>query len=287
MTDTGRYQLLADTLLRARGEPFRINIDGDRPIHFQTSEICVEGANTSFQVHLMTPPEQVCRITFNAALLTQPVATAIGANSGVFLDSCAWDETRIALFKQSIDSRTGNGSGWREPPRVCFGHGWLRKSGWELYAQAVNLYEPLMPILFDDESGSYPPKLSELNFHMGTTWPWCRAIYSHHGKGHMRIEFRALPSGPSAVDMMANAAFSIGMAVGTQGNIEHYLSRLPFEYARYNFYRAAQSGLNAHYPVATDPTEQAGGSAGHQGDSADAAHRRSRVGDFGGGCCRA
>ena len=80
---------------------------------------------------------------------------------------------------------------------------------------------------------------------MGTTWPWNRAIYSNADNGHLRIEFRALPAGPTALDMLANAAFSIGMAVGLEGRIDEYMSRFPFRFAEYNFYRAAKRGLKA------------------------------------------
>jgi len=246
MTELGRYKLLARELSKLRGQPFHIKIDGDESIDFHTSELCTEGANTSFQVHLMTAKDNFADV-FNAAQLSLPMSLAISANSGVFLGNCAWDETRVALFKQSTDNRTPDCNNWREPARVTFGHGWVRKGAWELFSETVNLYQPIMPQLFssnppnDDEN----PELAELDFHMGTTWPWNRPIYSPAGKGHVRIEFRALPAGPTALDMTANAAFTIGMAVGLSGKIDQYLSRIPFQFAQYNFYRAAKKGLDA------------------------------------------
>ena len=45
--------------------------------------------------------------------------------------------------------------------------------------------------------------------------------------------------------MLANAAFSIGMAVGLEEKIDEYMSRFPFCFAEYNFYRAAKRGLEA------------------------------------------
>lgn len=246
MTGLGRYKILARELSKLRGQPFHIKIDGEEPIDFHTSEVCAEGANTSFQVHLMTPKDKFGDI-FNAAQLTLPMALAIAANSGVFLGNCAWDETRVALFKQSTDNRTPDSNNWREPTRVTFGHGWVRKGAWELFSETVNLYQPIIPELFTPKKGEQDenPELAELDFHMGTTWPWNRPIYSPVGKGHVRIEFRALPAGPTALDMAANAAFTIGMAVGLSGKIEQYLSRIPFQFAQYNFYRAAKNGLDA------------------------------------------
>ncbi len=248
LTDLGRYKLLARELLKLRGEPFHIKIEGEESVDFLTSDVCVEGANTSFQVHLMTEPDKFAN-TFNAAQLTLPMALGVSANSAILLGNCLWDETRVVLFKQSIDNRMRDASGWRQPARVTFGHGWVRKSAWELFSETVNLYQPIFPQLFDEESSDETsenlPELAELNLHMGTTWPWNRAVYSNKGKGHVRVEFRALPAGPTALDMSANAAFSIGMAVGLEDRVDEYMSRIPFRFAEYNFYRAAKDGLDA------------------------------------------
>lgn len=245
MTALGRYRTLARELLKQRGEPFHIKIDGEQSVDFTTSEVCVEGANTSFQVHLMTDKDKFAN-TFNTAQLTLPMALGVSANSPMLLGKCLWDETRVVLFKQSIDNRMADSSGWRQPSRVTFGHGWLRKSGWELFSETVNLYQPIFPELFEPQvKNGELPELAELNLHMGTTWPWNRAVYSNKGNGHLRIEFRALPAGPTALDMAANAAFSIGMAVGLEEKIDEYMARIPFRFAEYNFYRAAQKGLDA------------------------------------------
>jgi gamma-glutamyl:cysteine ligase YbdK (ATP-grasp superfamily) len=61
----------------------------------------------------------------------------------------------------------------------------------------------------------------------------------------VRIEFRALPSGPTPLDMMASAAFLTGLTIGLRHSIDALLPALPFRYAEYNFYRAAQHGLDA------------------------------------------
>ncbi len=248
MTELGRYKLLNRELIKQRGEPFHIKIDGEESVDFTSSEVCVEGANTSFQVHLMTEKDKFAN-TFNAAQLTLPMALAVAANSPMLLGKCLWDETRVVLFKQSIDNRMADATGWRQPARVTFGHGWVRKSGWELFSETVNLYQPIFPETFakeaDFQESGELPKLAELSLHMGTTWPWNRAVYSNQASGHLRIEFRALPAGPTALDMSANAAFSIGMAVGLAHKIDEYMARIPFRFAEYNFYRAAKQGLDA------------------------------------------
>ncbi len=241
MTKIPRYSCLANHLYQQRGENFQININGEEGLTIDFSDICAEGANSSFQVHLMTKPEELVKI-FNAAQLTLPFVTAIGANSAIFIGKSLWDETRIALFKQSLDIRLRNQFQWQQPTRVNFGHGWLRTSIWELFAEAVALYPPLLPIV-----KKAPPnnELAELCCHLGTIWPWHRPVYSPQGNGHIRIEFRAIPAGPTSIDMVANAAFAIGLAAGLKANIEEMISYIPFRFAEYNFYRAAQHGLNA------------------------------------------
>ena len=244
MTDIQRYHCLSKHLYQERGGHFEININGDESLLTSFSDICAEGANTSFQVHLMIRPDKFTQV-YNAAQLTLPFVTAIGANSGIFLGRKLWDETRIALFKQSIDIRHPNDKPWQEQPRVNFGTGWLHGSPFQLFSQAVSLFPPVIPALDDEPNNKALPPLSELSLHLGTTWPWHRPVYSNNGNGHIRLEFRAIPAGPTSIDMLANAAFAIGLAVGFSELIDDYISVLPFQYAEYNFYRAAQRGLNA------------------------------------------
>ncbi|WP_286261300.1 hypothetical protein [Thalassotalea atypica] len=244
MTNVPRYHNLANHLYEKRGKAFEININGKEPLSITFNDICAEGANTSFQVHLMTKPERFSSV-FNAAQLTAPLVAAIAANSPVFLGNELWDETRIALFKQSLDIRLREQTSWQQPTRVNFGFGWVRNGPLELFAEAVSLYPIILPSIDDSPAEGNLPKLTELSTHMGTLWPWHRPVYSNHGKGHVRIEFRAIPAGPTNIDMVANAAFAIGLANGLADNIEQYLNVIPFRFAEYNFYRAAQHGIHA------------------------------------------
>ncbi len=256
MTDYTRYRALSKSLYRMRGENFKVNVCGADELMLTCDHVGLEGANTSFQFHLMVEPHEFADV-FNATQLITPLVVAVSANSPILLDNVLWDETRISLFKQSIDSRRRNSVEWRQPSRVSFGHGWVREDAWELFAETVALYPPLFPILSDEdpinvlEQGKIP-RLEELCLHMGTTWPWNRPVYSHCDGGHVRIEMRALPAGPSNKDMCANAAFAAGLAMGLKDTIRDFLAVMPFRFAEYNFYRAAQKGLDASI-VWTDP----------------------------------
>lgn len=248
MTDVPRYHALSNALCEQRGEPFSIHIGGNDVIDLQTNDVTLEGANTSFQLHWRVPTERFADY-YNAVQIVTPVVLALASNSPSLFGHHLWDETRIALFKQSIDSRSPNQKTWRHPPRVYFGNGWIR-GPWELFAASAALYPPIIPLLSDEDpaqvlAAGKVPELAELKLHQGTTWPWNRAIYDHNEGGHLRIEIRALPAGPTPIDMSANGLFIIGAALALLEDIEHLTSILPFHYAEHNFYRAAKYGLSA------------------------------------------
>ena len=244
MTDIPRYHALARGLITKEGNRYNININGKDSFTMEGEGVTVEGANTSFQVHLRIPADNFVRC-FNAAQLTTPLVLSLAANSPLLANHRLWQETRIALFKQSIDFRKSRGQNWRHPSRVTFGQGWVRQGAWELFAENVALFPAILPVVYDDPADANPPPLSELCLHNGTVWSWNRAVYSHEDEGHLRIEFRALPAGPTVIDMVANAAFIIGLTLGTKELTDELITALPFRLAEYNFYRSAQDGINA------------------------------------------
>ena len=209
MTEAARYRALARGLRRLRQGPIQIRIVGDDPLELTSEQIALEGANTSFQVHLRVAPEDFTR-TYNAVQLATAPALAVAGNSPTFLGHRLWEETRIALFKQSVEDRDSHQLR-RRPSRTAFGTGWLRDGALELFAESVRLHEPLLPYTTDGEGGT--PGLNELRLHQGTVWRWNRAIYDPASGGHLRIEMRALPAGPTVTDMLANAAFLIGLTL--------------------------------------------------------------------------
>jgi hypothetical protein len=181
----------------------------------------------------------------------------------LFLGHRLWEETRIALFKQAVDERGDLPDSWRPPARVSFGSGWVREGAHELFAEGVSLHPPLLPVSGDEDAlaivrAGGVPRLAELRLHNGTVWRWNRAIFDPEGGGHVRVELRALPSGPTRADMLANAAFLLGLTLALRDETRWMLPAFPFEYARRNFYRAAQHGLDAEllWPTRTTPSPQ-------------------------------
>ncbi len=248
MTDTPRFRALSRALLRRRDEPFLLRIHGDDPLEMECNDVTFEGAATSLQVHLRVQPKDFSRV-FNAAqLATAPVLSAC-ANSPTFLGHRLWDETRVALFKQAVDVRTTELQRLRRKPRVCFGSNWNRSGAYEIFADAVADFEPLLPVLGEEDpeacvAAGGVPQLGEIRLHQGTVWSWNRPVYDPAEGGHLRIELRALPAGPSVPDMVANAAFFVGLTLGLADEMEDW-DGASFDETHTSFYRAAQDGLDA------------------------------------------
>jgi gamma-glutamyl:cysteine ligase YbdK (ATP-grasp superfamily) len=248
MTKLPRFEALTDALTQIRGGPFTIAIEGEETLQLSMEDVTLEGANTSFQIHLRVPNDEFADF-YNAVQLVTPLVLAFAANSPTLFGHKLWQETRIPLFKQSIDCRP-NVSLHPVPARVNFGNNWIRDGAFELFAEAAYLYRPILPVCDEEDpleivSAGGTPNLRELSLHQGTIWLWNRPVYDPIDGGHLRVEMRALPSGPSVVDMLANAALAIGLAKLLQPQIKQLLPAIPFAYCTANFYRAAQKGMDA------------------------------------------
>jgi hypothetical protein len=257
LSDAVRYRALNNGLRRLRQDPFQVRIDGADPLELAADDVGLEGANTSFQVHLRVEPLAFAA-HFNAAQLATGPVLAVAGNSPTFLGHRLWEETRVALFKQAVDDRDTAGRSSRRVSRVAFGTGWTQTGALELLEESVRLHEPVLPVLGPehpldrlDEDGV--PALDELRLHQGTVWRWNRAIYDPASGGHLRIEMRALPAGPTVVDMLANAAFLVGLTLALAPDANAFIRRVAFQQAHHNFYRAAQLGLRAELAWPLDP----------------------------------
>ena len=104
------------------------------------------------------------------------------------------------------------------------------------------------------------PRLDELRLHQGTVWRWNRAIYDSGFGGHLRIEMRPLPAGPTVTDMLANAAFLLGLTLALAPDAATWTRQLLFARAHANFYEAARLGLEAEleWPGTDGSSERVG-----------------------------
>jgi CBS domain-containing protein len=184
-----------------------------------------------------------------AQAITAPVLAA-AVNSPLLFGHRLWQETRVALFQHSIDSRTRTQLARSQPTRVSFGDRWLKNSVVELFHDQISRFRPIMIAQPDEDpfqvlARGETPLLSALRMHNGTVWRWNRACYGvADGIAHLRIENRALPSGPTVQDEMANAAFFVGLMVALPHEYGEISKRLSFDDAKENFFGAARHGLN-------------------------------------------
>jgi gamma-glutamylcysteine synthetase len=244
-----RYHLLNEQILEARGEDLQLAIEGPERLALQISSIAMEAAATSVQLHLQVSPAGFAS-TWNAAQAASAAQVAVGANSPFLLGKELWRETRIALFEQTIDTRSEELAAQGVRPRVWFGERWI-DSVLDLFDENVRYFPALLPLLDEEEPEAVlergdVPSLAELVLHNGTIWRWNRPIYSvARGKPHLRVENRVLPAGPTMVDTVANAAFYFGL-VRSLAQLDEPINRqLSFAAATENFFAAAREGIRA------------------------------------------
>ena len=247
-----RYYQLNRGVIGLRGGPFSIHIKGLDEIEITHDNIMMESCNTSFQVQFQTSPAQFAAHYNMAQAITSPVLAA-AVNSPLLFGHRLWQETRVALFQHSTDARSRTQTARSQPTRVSFGDQWLKSSVVELFHDQISRFRPIMITPPEEDpfqvlARGETPLLSALRMHNGTVWRWNRACYGiTEGIAHLRIENRALPSGPTVQDQMANAAFFVGLMVILPQAYGEIAKRLSFDDAKENFFAAARHGLDAQF----------------------------------------
>src|SRR4030095_4855424 len=99
-----RSGALNNGIRRLRQEPFQVRIDGADPLELAADDVGLEGANTSFQIHLRVDPDRFAA-HFNAAQLATGPVLAVAGNSPTFLGHRLWEETRGAVVQQAVGDR--------------------------------------------------------------------------------------------------------------------------------------------------------------------------------------
>ena len=234
-----RYFALNDQVFKQRaGRPLRLNVTGRDHLEVSHSDVMLEAAATSFQVHLQAPVREVHRY-YNASLILSAPMTALAANSPFLFGKSLWEETRIPLFEQAVDT---GGAQTPELRRVSFGSGFI-DDPLAYFRENIDHYSVLLPTEIQDGAS----RLSHLRLHNGTIWRWNRLLIGVDGaRGPtIRVEHRVMPAGPTIIDMIANAALYVGAARFLAGLRDAPEANIAFETARDNFYSVARDGLDA------------------------------------------
>ena len=155
-----RYELLSSRMRAARHRPFQVRIiDGCEPVEFSTDSVAPNAATTSLQLHLRVPPDRFAAY-YNAAQMIAGAQVAVAANSPYLLARQVWQETRIALLEQLLDTRRRSEVRAGAPARVRLGDRWVN-GPMELFDDLVRLFPPLFPMLEaeDPDAASGPGAL--------------------------------------------------------------------------------------------------------------------------------
>ena len=253
ITPKSRYYALNAAFAKMRGgEPYKLRIQGPDELNTEHDSVMLESCNTSFQVHLQVDPDEFAHVYNVAQVVTAPVLAA-AVNSPALFGKYLWEETRIALFQQSVDTRSGSLHIRDLSPRVRFGERWAQTSVTDLFQEDIARFRVLLTRVVDEdplrvlEEGGIP-SLQALQLHNGTVYRWNRPCYGvGGGKPHLRIECRVLPSGPTIVDEVANSAFWVGLVLGASEEYGDVRTRIDFGEAKANFLAAARTGLKAGF----------------------------------------
>lgn len=252
MTPVPRYHALNRAMSVMRGGAYEFHIKGLDELLLKHDSVMLEACNASFQVHFQVGADEFASLYNIAQLVAAPVLAA-GVNSPLLFGRQLWRETRIALFQQAVDTRSSTDFLRERSPRVTFGNNWVRRSVLELFQEDISRFRTLVaadlgenPLAVLEQGGV--PNLRALCMHNSTVYRWNRACYGMTGgRPHLRIENRVLPSGPSVVDEVANAAFWFGLISAMSRKYDDITKLIDFPDAKMNFTAAARLGLGAQF----------------------------------------
>ena len=254
LTPKKRYKALMEAInAQLIGPAYELKLNGIDELQIKHDSPLLEACNTSFQVHLQVSPNDFVKMYNISQVLTAPIM-ALAANSSLVFGRRLWHESRIALFQQSLDTRSSHEHLRERSPRVNFGKDWLKDSILEIYREDIARFRVLISADQKEDSeemikNGQVPKLRSLQVHNSTVYRWNRPCYgiSASGKPHLRIENRVLASGPSVVDEVANAALWIGAMLGMEEEYDDITKYISFADARDNFIKAARYGIDTNF----------------------------------------
>jgi hypothetical protein len=239
MSFAQRYKAINRQIFDLRkGKPIELKIRQKDTINSLHTDVMLEAATTSFQIHLKVNCREAHRY-YNVSKIISGPMVGVAANSPYLFGKNLWAETRIPLFEQAVS--VGK---WDYCERVTFGVRYIENSLFGVFQANRQRYPVLLPKTFDDPV----QMMNHTRLHNGTIWRWTRPIigFDDDDTPHLRIEHRVIPAGPTIIDQIANTAFFYGLMKMLVKEMPNLVWEIPFADARDNFYQAAKHGLEAH-----------------------------------------
>src|SRR5699024_4453890 len=252
MTPLQRYKALSTAIKEMRSDSFDLRIQGMDELLMKFDSPLLEACNTGFQMHLQVRPDEFVSKYNLAQLITAPVLAG-AVNSPILFGKRLWNETRIALFQQSVDTRTVGDHLRESTPRVTFGNKWVDESILEIFQEDTVRHRVMLSSEIEEDvekllDEGTAPALHALQVHNGTVYRWNRPCYGvTNGKAHLRIENRMMPAGPTVTDELANAAFWLGLMNKMNDYYPDVKEEIDFDNVRMNFVAASKMGLDTKF----------------------------------------
>ncbi len=220
------------------GESLSVHIKGKKEnLSLYPESLAIEGLICSLQLHLEVPKHQLTHY-FNIIQILSAPLLALSSNSPYFCGKRLWSETRISIFEQLYTFP------FPLQKTVFFEPNYLQETLFPIFKNNFKNFPYLLPLV------AYKEPIHHM-FHVrcqnSCLFRWNRPIldFNPQHEPYLRIEHRVLSSGPTIVDMVANAAFFYGITYYYVNNPPSLTSLIPQESILKNFYESARYGLEA------------------------------------------
>ncbi|QMT59833.1 glutamate-cysteine ligase family protein [Legionella sp. PC997] len=220
------------------GESLSIHLEGEKEnLRLFPESLAIEGLICSLQLHLEVPNRQSTHY-FNIIQILSAPLLALSSNSPYFAGKRLWSETRIGIFEQLYT--------FPLPLKktVFFEPNYFKENLFPIFKNNFKNFPYLLPL------ASYKDPINNM-FHVrcqnSCIFRWNRPIldFNQQHEPYLRIEHRVLSSGPTIIDMVANAAFFYGITFHYANHLPSLSSLIHQESSLKNFYEAARFGLEA------------------------------------------
>lgn len=251
ITPQDDFLLMNESITQYRkGDPLLINLKGPKEkLRLSPPSLAIEGLLCSFQLHLEVPSTQLTHYYNIIQILSAPLL-ALSSNAPFFYGKKLWCESRIGIFEQI----------YKFPPpfhnTVFLEPNYFHESIFPIFEKNLKDYPYLLPIVAFKEPID---NMFHLRCQNSCIFRWNRPIldFNKQHEPFFRIEHRALSTGPTVVDMIANTAFFYGIVYYFANTSVSLSSLVNPKNMLYNFYEAARFGLSAQLKWNGSSTESA------------------------------
>lgn len=239
ITPESYFYLMDDYAKQYRyGKPLAIRLEGEKDsLSLNPSSLAMEGLISSFQLHLQVNESESVAY-YNIIQMISAYMVALCSNAPYFYGKNLWSESRIPVFEQLYTFPTPMAKS------VFFEPDYADQSLFSLFEDNKERYLRLLPEVVAYEKDT---RMFHVQRQNSCVYRWNRPIvdFNQQGEPTLRIEHRVLSTGPTVVDMVANAAFFYGMVYYFVNQSISAQTLVSCKEARTNFYEAAYFGLDA------------------------------------------